>query len=473
MNDPACWTLAQAADAIAARRISSRELLEACLRRIAIWQPVTNAFIDLREEEARAQAARADREIASGGPRSPLHGIPLAHKDMFYREGKVSTCGSTLRREWRAPVTATVLERLDAAGAIDLGTLNMAEWAGGATGHNRWFGDACNPADPGHVTGGSSSGSGAAVAARMVFASLGSDTGGSIRLPASMCGVAGLKPTYGAVSRHGAMPRAWTLDAIGPLARTAWDCALVLAAIAGRDAQDATTASAPAFAVPSMPGSLADVVIGVERSMLDSADSRLRPALDAALAQFRALGAVLRDVAIPELESMFDLGGIISNAEAASIHLEQMRSQPEGYAPDLFSRMQSGLVTPAALYLQALRLRGKLLAQTRAAVFSRCNILFAPTLAVPVPTRAASRTETAEDVARLHGPLVRLTRPFNYLGLPALSLPSGADHAGLPVGFQLVGAPFAEADVIRAGMAYQATTEWHQLVPGGAVGAQG
>nr|WP_283949730.1 amidase [Limobrevibacterium gyesilva] len=467
------WTLAEASAAIAARQVSSRELVEACLARIAQWQPRINAFIDLRADAARAAADAADRAIAAGGPCSPLHGIPLAHKDMYYREGRVSTCGSTLRREWHATGTATVLRRLDAAGAIDLGTLNMAEWAGGATGHNIWFGDARNPWNPDRVTGGSSSGSGAAVAARLAFGSLGSDTGGSIRLPASMCGVTGLKPTYGAVSRHGAMPRAWTLDAVGPLARTAQDCALILAAIAGPDPQDASTAEAPGFAMPAVAdgraGRLADTlagtVIGVEASMLQAADPSLRPALDTALAVLGDLGVELREVAIPELAAIFDLGGVISTTEAASIHLQQMRAQPSGYAPDLFTRMQAGLATPAVLYLHALRMRGLLLEKVRASVFSRCNALFAPTVAVPVPTRAESRTETAEDVGRIHGPLVRLTRPFNFLGLPSLSLPCGPDSAGMPVGFQLVGAPFAEAEILRLGMAYQSITAWHARVP--------
>ncbi len=463
MSDPALWTLAEASAAIAARRISSRELLAACLARIAMWQVDTNAFIDLREEAAQQTAARADAQP----PSTPLHGIPLAHKDMFYRAGRISTCGSKLRRDWRASETATVLNRLDAAGAIDLGTLNMSEWAGGATGHNIWFADARNPWDPVYASGGSSSGAGAAVAARMVFGAMGSDTGGSIRLPASMCGVAGLKPTWGAVSRHATMPRAWTLDVVGPLARTAEDCALIFAAIAGPDAADPTTAGAPAFVPPARPGSLRGQVIGVERAMLDSAHATLRPALDGALAQLRDLGADLVDVTIPDLEAIFDHGGIISGCEAAAIHAEAMRDAPDGFAPDLHQRMLAGLATPAVLYIQALRLRARLLEGVKQAVFTRCQALFCPTIAMPVPTREASRTRTAEDVGRVHAPLVRLTRPFNMLGLPALSLPCGLDPAGLPVGFQLAGPPFAEAAILAIGMAYEHAAGWHRRLPGG------
>ncbi len=466
MSDPALWTLSEASAAIAGGKISSRELLDACLDRIPVWQSVTNAFIDLRAGQARLAAEKADREIAAGGPRSPLHGIPLAHKDMFYRTGEISTCGSDLRREWRADVTATVLRRLDAAGAVDLGTLNMAEWAGGATGHNIWFGDACNPWSPMRVTGGSSSGPGAAVAARMVFGALGSDTGGSIRLPAAMCGVAGLKPTWGGVSRYGAMPRAWSLDCVGPLARTARDCALLHVVIAGPDADDPTSLGAPAFAVPETPTHLRDVVIGVEQSLLESVSPAISRPLDGALKLLRALGAEVRAVALPRLQALLDLGGVISATEAAAIHLEQMRDHPDGYATDLLTRMQTGLAMPAMHYLHALRARVGLLAEVRASVFAQCDALFVPALAQPVPTRDESRTATAADVARIHGPLVRLTRPFSYLGLPVLSLPAGFDAAGMPVGFQLVGDTFTEAALLRIGMLYEATAGWYKHVPG-------
>lgn len=466
MSDPALWTLAEASAAIAARTISSVELLDACLERIPVWQSATNAFIDLRAAEARQQAARADLEIRKSGPRSPLHGIPLAHKDMFYREGEISTCGSAIRREWRADVTATALRRLDEAGAVDLGTLNMAEWAGGATGHNIWFGDACNPWGSLRATGGSSSGPGAAVASRMIFGALGSDTGGSIRLPSTMCGVTGLKPTWGGVSRFGAMPRAWTLDCIGPLARTARDCALIHAAIAGPDPNDPTTAGTPAFTVPDAPTHLRGIVIGVEQAMLDSVSPTIRRPLDSALKLLKSLGAELREVTLPRMQALLDLGGVISATEAASIHLDQMRDHPDGYATDLYTRMQSGLAMPAMHYLHALRARTGMLAEARQAVFAQCDALFAPVIAQPVPTRDESRTHTAEDVGRIHGPLVRMTRPFSYLGLPVLTLPCGFDAAGMPVGFQLAGDTFREAALVRIGMLFEDSAGWHRKVPG-------
>lgn len=460
MSEPTRWTLAEAAEALARRRISSLELTEASIARAKTWQPLTNAFIDLREDAALSMARAAD----AAPRRSALQGVPLAHKDMFYRAGQVSTCGSGLRRAWRAEENSGALARLDAAGAVDLGTLNMAEWAGGATGHNLWFGDACNPWNPAHVTGGSSSGTGAAVASRASFGGLGSDTGGSIRIPAALCGVVGLKPTWGAVSRAGAMPRAWTLDVVGPLARTAEDCALLFAALAGPDADDPTTAQAPGFELPAPPHSLLGLTIGIARAQVEEASDAVRPALEAALVVLRDLGATLREVVIPDLAEIFDLGGVISATEAASIHQEQMRATPEGYAPDLFTRMQAGLAMPAMLYLRATRLRAEMLRRVRAAVFADCAAVFLPSVGVTAPDREASRTRVAADVGRLHAPLVRHTRAFNYLGLPALAMPCGFAN-GLPVGFQLAGPPFAEAALLSIGMAYERATGWYKQAP--------
>ena len=209
-DDLALWELSEIADAIADKRITSVEATEACLARIEIWQPRVNAFLRIYKEKALAQAKAMDAELAAGKRRGPLHGVPMAHKDMYYRKGELSTGGSGIRRDWRAPVTATVLDKLDAAGVVELGFLNMAEFAAGPTGHNVHHGHCRNPWDQTRVTGGSSSGSGASVGARMVFGALGSDTGGSIRLPAAACGVVGMKATYGRVSRAGAVARSWT-----------------------------------------------------------------------------------------------------------------------------------------------------------------------------------------------------------------------------------------------------------------------
>lgn len=470
MSDPALWTLAEASAALAARRIGAGELARICLVRIAVWNPHTNAVIDLRAEEALAAAEASDARRARGEARGALDGVPLAHKDMFYRVGRISTCGSAIRRDWRAPVTATVLERLDAAGAVDLGTLNMAEWAGGATGHNIHFGDARNPWDPARVTGGSSAGTGAAVAARMIYGGLGSDTGGSVRLPAACCGITGHKPSWGLVSRHGAMPRAWTLDCVGPLARTAEDCALLLAAIAGPDAQDPTTDRAAPFAAPP-PADPRALRIGVDAALMDDAVPSVRAALDAALADWRRLGARIVAVTVPDYALLLELVSLVSTVEAASLHRSFMRDHPGDYAPDLFSRSEPGFHIPAVAYADALRMRAAVLRQTVAAVFADCDLLFTPTIPIEVPTRAESEVHSPADFARVHAPMVRHTRPFNYLGSPVVTLPCGFDANGLPVGFQLAGRPYADVTVLAAGMAWQRATDWHTRCPQAGVGA--
>ena len=243
--EPALLSLTEVAQAIAQKRFSSREVTQSCLDRIAQWEPRLNAFIRLEAEEALAAADAVDAALAKGKISGALHGVPLAHKDMYYDAGKVVTCGSKIRRDFVATTTSTALRRLKDAGAIRLGSLQMAEFAYGPTGHNAHYGAVHNPFALDHITGGSSSGSGAAVAARLTFAALGSDTGGSIRMPAHFCGVTGLKTTYGRISRAGAMPLSQSLDTVGPLARTAEDCALLLGLMAGADPEDLTAIAGP------------------------------------------------------------------------------------------------------------------------------------------------------------------------------------------------------------------------------------
>lgn len=464
MTDPTDWSLVEAADAIAARRISAVELTSHCIARACTWQPVTNAFIALRADEAMQAARAAD---AAPPPHGPLHGVPLAHKDMYYRQGRVSTCGSVIRKDWVAATTATALMRLDRAGAIDLGTLNMAEWAGGATGHNIHFGDACNPHAPAHITGGSSSGTGAAIACRAIFAGLGSDTGGSIRLPAAACGVAGIKPTNGRVSRAGAMPRAWSLDCVGPLARTVRDCARLLSLLAGPDAADPTAAFEP---VPDyelgIDAPVAGMVLGVpENFFFDEVEAPVQMLLDAALAEFRRLGITLVGVRIPDGQALLDLGGLVSVVEAAAIHRQLMTTRRADYSRTLFERTEPGFHIPAVRYLEALSLRAQHLDAFVQATLARCDALFVPAIGPVLPRRADTDAEAGANLAFAHTRLIRCTRPFNYLGLPALSVPCGFTSGSLPAGFQLAGRPFDEITLFRLGHAFQQATDHHRRMP--------
>jgi aspartyl-tRNA(Asn)/glutamyl-tRNA(Gln) amidotransferase subunit A len=456
MPGPAPATLTGALAALADGRTTPEALTEQALERASAWQGHINAFIRLDAEAAR-EAARTPRA-------GPLAGVPMAHKDMFYRAGRVSTCGSALRRDWVAPVTATALQRLDAAGAIDLGTLNMSEWAGGATGHNIHFGDVRNPWNPAHVTGGSSSGSAAAVAAGIVFAALGSDTGGSIRVPAACCGIAGLKPTWGRVSRAGAMPRAWSLDCVGPLARTVEDVAAVMSVIAGPDPADPTAADVPVSDYPAAARAEArGMTVAVpEGWFYEDLAPPVAGALEAARRVFEGLGVRVVSVSLPDLATIFTLQAVVTMAEAAAIHAPMMQAHPGAYARGLFGRQQTGLAIPAATYLDALRLRGPMLRRFRAAAFAGVDALLVPALPVEVPTLAETDVEASGDYGAVHARMVRNTRAFNYLGLPALAVPCGFTPNGLPVAFQLAGPPFAEAALIRLGAAYQRATEWHR-----------
>src|SRR5450432_689721 len=292
-TEPALLSLTEVAQAIAQKRISSREATKSCLDRIAHWQPRLNAFLAIEPDEALKAADAADAALAKGGDRGALHGVPLAHKDMYYEAGRVVTCGSKIRRDFVASTTSTALQRLKDAGTVRLGTLQMAEFAYGPTGHNAHFGAVHNPWGLDHVTGGSSSGSGSAVAARLTFAALGSDTGGSIRMPAHFCGVTGLKTTVGRVSRAGAMPLSQSLDTVGPLAQTAEDCALLLGLMAGADPEDLTASNAP---VPdylaATKASIKGLKVGVPSSFyVDDLDPEVARILDETLAVLRREGA--------------------------------------------------------------------------------------------------------------------------------------------------------------------------------------
>src|SRR5262245_61995165 len=319
--DLALLDLSEAADRVAAGAVSSVALTEACLARATAWQASRNCFIRIDAQAALDAAHECDRALKRGYRRGPLHGVPLAHKDMFYREGKVSTGGSKILQDQVATTTATVLQRLDAAGAIEIGVLNMAEFAAGPTGHNIHFGHCRNAFNAAHIPGGSSSGSAVAVASRCAFGALGSDTGASIRLPAAYNGVTGLKPTYGRVSRHGAMPRSWSMDHVGPFGRSARDCALLLQIIAGHDPDDATTSAQP---VPDYLARLgAERLSGLTIGIADH-DVALEPeiaaALDESMRVLERIGAKLVRINLPDLSSLFRVGETIIKGEAAAMH---------------------------------------------------------------------------------------------------------------------------------------------------------
>jgi aspartyl-tRNA(Asn)/glutamyl-tRNA(Gln) amidotransferase subunit A len=468
MVDVANLSLVEAADALRKGEVSAVALLEACLANLDAHEDAINATIWVDREGAFTAARAADAKRAAGGSLGPLHGLPLAHKDMYYQAGRLSSCGSAIRRDFVPDYTATVIERLAAAGAYAFAGLNMAEFAQNGTGHNRHYGDCHNPWNLPYITGGSSSGSGAAVAARFTFAALGSDTGGSIRLPASANGVSGIKPTQTRVSRYGVMPLSFSADNVGPLARTARDCARIMSVIAGHDPRDPTSADMP---VPDyeagLDGDLRGLRIGMpETYFLDDVDSPVRAAVEASLAVLTGRGATLVPLALPLMDAVATYAAVVSRVEGATIHAEWMRTRPQDFATHINARMFPGYAIPAAYYVEALSRRGPILKAFANEVFTQVDLLITPTIRICLPTLAAADIDNGppgtEQVAL--GISIN-TRPFNYLGLPSASVPCGFDPNGLPIGLQITSRPFAESLVLKAADAYQRDTDWHTRRP--------
>ena len=463
---PALMSLVSVARAIASKEVSSREVTKSCLDRIAQWQPHLNAFMSIEAEAALAAADAADAALAKGKASGVLHGVPLAHKDMYYEAGKVVTCGSLIRRDFVATTTSTALQRLKDAGTIRLGSLQMVEFAYGPTGHNVHYGAVRNPWNVDHITGGSSSGSGSAVAARLTFAALGSDTGGSIRMPAHFCGVTGLKTTVGRISRAGVMPLSQSLDTVGPLAQSAEDCALLVGLMAGADPNDPTASSLP---VPdymaATKGTIKGLRIGVPTAFyVDDLDPEVGRVLDETIATLKLEGAEIVSVELPNQRQLTAACQLVLAAEAAAFHKRWMIERPQDYGPQVLMRLQNGLAIPAVSYLEAMRWRGPALAAYLAAV-AGTDAVIAPVAPMPAATIAESDVGNSLDAEAVIQRITRFTRPINYLGLPALSLPSGFTRSGLPVGLQLIGRAFDEAMLLRIGAAFQRATDYHQRVP--------
>jgi aspartyl-tRNA(Asn)/glutamyl-tRNA(Gln) amidotransferase subunit A len=465
-TEPALMSLTAVARAIAQKHLSSREVTQSCLDRIAQWQPRLNAFMAIEAEAALKAADIADAALAKGRNNGALHGVPLAHKDMYYEAGKIVTCGSHIRRDFVATTTSTALQRLKDAGTIRLGSLQMAEFAYGPTGHNAHYGAVHNPFAIDHITGGSSSGSGSAVAARLTFAALGSDTGGSIRMPAHFCGVTGLKTSVGRISRAGAMPLSQSLDTVGPLARSAEDCALLTGLMAGADPNDPT---AVAGAVPDYAAATREPIKGLTIGIpagfyVDDLDAEVARVLDDTVKTLKHEGAQIVQVELPDQRQLTSACQLVLAVEAAAFHKRWLIERPQDYGPQVLMRLQNGLAIPGVSYLEAMRWRGPALAAHLAAV-AGVDAVIAPVAPVAAPTIAESDVGNSPDAEAVIQRLTRFTRPINYLGLPSLAIPAGFTGNGLPVGMQLIGRSFDEATLLRIGAAFQRATDFHDRVP--------
>ena len=455
-------TIARAGRALRARELSPLELTEHYLRRIERLNPHLNAYITVTAERARADARRATEELVAGKLRGPLHGIPVALKDLYETAGIRTTGGAKIHADHVPAHDCPVAARLRDAGTVLLGKLNTHEYAYGVTTNNPHFGPTRNPWNPDHIPGGSSGGSGAAIAAGLATATTGTDTGGSIRMPASVCGVVGLKPTYGRVSKAGVLPLSYLFDHAGPITRTVEDAALILNAIAGYDPSDATTVRTPVADYTADLGlGLRGLRVGIPRAYFFARlEDEVASAVELAIAELRKLGADVRDVEIPGVEAGVGATFGLVLAEAQLIHARSLRTRRADFGADVLALLSSP--TPDALSLMAgLRARDALTAAMR------CTLESVDLLVTPATPICAARI--GQETVRYGGveepvlnAMIRLTAPFNATGLPALSLPCGFTRAGLPVGLQLAGRPFDEATVLRAGHAYEQATGWHE-----------
>ena len=459
--------LCSLASRVRSREISAEEVTLIAIARAEALQLTLNAFIRLEADTALAQARAIDARIAKGEIVGPLAGVPLAHKDMFYRDGMPTTCGSKIRADFVANRTSTALARLAEADAIDLGGLNMSEFAVGPIGNNVHYGDCRNPWNPEHAPGGSSSGSAASVAARIVFGALGSDTGGSIRIPSAMSGVVGLKPTQNRVSRYGLMPLSFSFDTSGPLTRTVRDAARLLDTIAGYDPNDPTSRRRPGIGCEAACDRPLDGLrLGIPTSyFFDDLDPEVTSALEAAQKAFRDIGVQLRSVPVPSHNEINLIWAAALSAEAATIHRKWLRERPGDYGPMVRRRIEFGLYQPATRYLEALSLRETFLRDYCATSFADCDVLLTPTMPVTAPRLDEVDVSDGKGMTDLVLKVSRNTRPISYLGLPALSVPCGFNEAGLPMAMQLIGRPFAEAQLCQLGHAYQKVTDWHTHIP--------
>ncbi len=435
-------TIAEAGQALRSRRVSSVELTRTCLRQIEKLNPILNAFITVTAHAALERAEVLDRELADGVDRGPLHGIPIAHKDLMWTRGVRTTSGSKLFADFVPDRDAAVVQTLNRAGAVMVGKTGLHELAYGITSDNPHFGTIRNPRNPEHSPGGSSGGSGAAVATGMAFMATGTDTGGSIRVPASFCGVAGLKPTYGLIDRAGVQPLGLSLDHVGPLARTVGDVRISL------DAMDRGACRKPA------PASLGEIRVGLpDNFYFDIVAPDVKTTFQAAARRAEELGARVIPVRVPDVEALNAAGLVILLAEAAAVHQEH-RARREDFGTDVLALLDQGALVPAMDYVNAQRLRKRLLREFHA-LFRGIDCLFTPATPIVAPRIRQTEIEldgTKHDTRML---TTRFARGFNVLGFPALAMPCGETGEGLPIGLQLVARPFEENLLLMLGEALE------------------
>jgi aspartyl-tRNA(Asn)/glutamyl-tRNA(Gln) amidotransferase subunit A len=445
---------------IKTKQVSPLELVRECMGRIEATEPHVNAYISVLDQAAMNAAGQAEQEILQGRYRGPLHGIPYSAKDLYFTKGVRTTAGSAILAEHIPTQNAAAIDRMTAAGAILVGKNNLHEFAYGTTNENDHYGPCRNPWDLSRVTGGSSGGSAASVAAGSSIFSLGTDTGGSIRIPASFCGVVGLKPTYGRVSKRGVIPLGWSMDHAGPLAKTVWDAAAVLTELAGYDPLDPGSAD---VAGEDYTAGLNETALDVKGLVVGICpqyyEGLLQPAVAQAFSQvldwFEASGAVIRELKHPTRDA-FSVGSIITMAEAYTYHAKNLEQCGEKYGPSIRYRLEKGQYLPASAYINALRLRE----QDRriwAEIYREIDVFLSPTVIMPPFPIGEQTVQFGPDAVdpRTNPVLMYLTSLGDFNGLPVISVPCGFSGEGVPIGFQIQGRPFAEAQVLQTAYAYE------------------
>jgi len=452
-------SISEAAELLRQKKISPVDLATACLDRIERLNPLLNAFITVTDDSAMAEARVAEDEIQRGQWRGPLHGIPIGLKDLIDTAGVRTTCGSALFADRVPTEDAFVVQRLKRAGAVLLGKQNLQEFAYGGTSASSHFGPVHNPWNPKHIAGGSSGGSAAAVAAGMCFGAIGSDTGGSIREPAAFCGIVGLKPTYGRVSTRGVFPLSWSLDHVGPLCRNVRDAALMLEAIAGYDALDATCVDWPTESYANALSVKTNFRIGLVRQLFfEGLDTDIELAMNEAIEVIRKMSFSVTEVDLPSVPTG------VPAPEIYAVHKDYYANSPELYRPWMRDRLAQAATADTGAYVED-RFALERVRRTVNDVFAESDLLITPTTPVPPIT-----IEEALNMATPPPPgevWLRNTRPFNAYGLPTISIPCGFTRAGLPIGLQIAGPRFGEGNVLAFAHAFEQATDWHKGAPTG------
>ena len=448
------------------KEISPVEIIEANLTRIDATEPVLNSFITLLADEARGAALQAEKDIQAGRYKGPLHGIPVALKDLYNTGGVRTTSGSRIFDNFIPTEDCTVAAKFQQAGAILVGKLNMHPFAYGPTGENLDYGHMHNPWNPDMVTGGSSGGSGSAAAAGQCTITTGSDTGGSIRIPAALCGIVGLKPTYGLVSRHGLTALSWSLDHPGPMTRTVEDAAITMNVIAGHDPKDVASAKVdiPDY-TSALTGDIKGLRIGIVKEYFETPlDPQVRKAVMDAIGLLESMGAEVKEVSYPMFNQSQAISSTVLMSEATAYHRDLLEKDGHQIYEPVRQRLEAGLFISAAEYLRAQQARTIFDNQGRR-LLDDVDLLAGPTEPVTAPRIMASKVMAGEQEVGVVGALTQYTRPYNINGFPAISVPCGFSDENMPIGLQLAGKPFDELTVLRAAHPYEQPTDWHTRRP--------